>query len=222
MTKIRIFKPILILLLLAAVSIGGCKQLGALIYMGMPKQTKDISAEFSGLKNHTVAIVIYSDESTQYENHEVRMTLGTAIAHQLRSNVEKIKVIDPGIVSRFQDENLHWDSLPKWQMAEKLDADYILFIALIQYSMRVPGQVSAFQGRIVAEPKLYSRTDKDNEPVWEADEIMEVTYPKIRAVYDARYEPTIRHTSEVMFADRLAKYFYDYTVEIKEDTPDEK
>ena len=222
MTKIRILKSSLVLLLLAVVSTGGCKQLGALLYMTMPTQTKDISAEFSGLKNHTVAIVIYCDESTQYENHEVRMTLGTSIAHQLRSNVEKIKVIDPGIVSRFQDENLHWGSLPKWQMANKLDADYVLFIALIQYSMRVQGQVSAFQGRIVAEPKLYSRTEQDDDPVWESDEVMEVTYPKIRAVYDAKYEPQIRHTSEVIFAKRLAKCFYDYTVEIKEDEPDEK
>ena len=223
MTKIRILKSSLLLLLAAPfLTIGGCKQLGALIYMGMPKQTKDISAEFSGLKNHTVAIVIYCDESTQYENHEVRMTLGTAIAHQFQTNVKKIKVISPGVVSRFQDENLHWGSLPKWQMAEKLDADYVLFIALIQYSMREPGQVSAFRGRIVAEPKLYSRTDHDNEPVWEAEEIIEVTYPKIRAVYEARNEPKIRHTSEAIFADKLAKCFYDYTVEIKEDSPDEK
>ena len=223
MTKIRISKSGLLLLLLASfLTTGGCKQLGALIFMGTPKQTKNISAEFSGLKNHTVAIVIYCDESTQYENHEVRMTLGTTIAHLLRSNVKKIKVIDPGIVSRFQDENLHWESLPKWQMAEKLDADYVLFISLIQYSMRVPGQVSAFQARIVAEPKLYTRADKDDEPVWEADEIMEVIYPKIRAVYEARYEPQLRHDSEVILADRLTKCFYDHTVEIKEDTPDDK
>ena len=211
------------LLLVATLSTtGGCKKFGALLYMGMPKQTKEISAEFDELKNHTVAIVIYCDESTQYENHEVRMTLGTAIAHQLRENIKKIKVVDPGIVSRFQDENLHWASLPKWQMAEKLDADYVLFVALIRYSMRVPGQVSAFQGRIIAEPKLYSRSEHDDEPVWEADEVMEVTFPKIRAVYEAKHEPKIRYTSEVMFADKLAKCFYDYTVEIKEDAPDEK
>lgn len=222
MTKFLTLKTGLVFLLLTAVSAGGCKQLGALIYMGMPKQTKDISAEFPGLQNHTVAIVVYCDESTQYENHEVRMTLGTTIAHQLRSHVKKIKVVDPGIVSRFQDENLHWGSLPKWEMAEKLDADYVLFIALIQYSMRVPGQVSAFQGRIVAEPKLYARADKDDQPVWESDEIMETVYPKMRAVYEARHEPTIRRTSEVMFADKLAKCFYDYTVEIKEDANDEE
>lgn len=220
---IKILKTGLVLLLVAVFSTaGGCKQLGALIYMGMPKQTKDISAEFTGLENHTVAVVIYCDESTQYENHEVRMTLGTIIAHQLRKNVKKIKVINPGIVSRFQDENLHWGSLPKWQMAEKLGADYVLFISLMQYSMRVPGQVSAFQGRIIAEPKLYLGSDHDDEPVWESDEVIEVTYPKIRAVYEARHEAKIRYTTEVIFADKLTKCFYDYTVEIKEDTVDEK
>ncbi len=220
--KFRISRAGLLFLLTSALAVGGCKQLGVLLYMGMPAQTKDIKAEFSGLKNHSIAIVIYCDEETQYENHEVRMTLGTAIAHQLRRNVKKIKVIKPGVVARFQDENLHWGSMHKWQMAANLDADYVLFISLIQYSMRVPGQVSGFQGRITAEPKLYSRTDKDDEPVWEAGDIMEVVFPKVHASYDARNEPKIRYQTEVLFADQLAKCFYDYTIEIKEDDADEK
>ena len=216
-------KSTIVLLLVAGfATMEGCKQFGALLFMAMPKQTKKVSAEFSGLKNHSVAVVIYCDEETQYEYHEVRMTLGTTIAHLLKQNVKKIKVIAPGKVSRFQDENLRWDSLPKWQMAQKLDADYVLFISLLRYSTRKPGQVSGFQGRIVAEPKLYSRSDHDDEPVWEAEDIIEVTYPKTHAVYDAKYESDIRRKSEFIFADQLTKCFYNYTVEIKEDAPDEK
>jgi hypothetical protein len=88
---------------------------------------------------------------------------------------------------------------------------------LVVYSTREPGHLSAYQGRISGEAKLYATDKEEGENcVWEHEDDLEVVWPRV-ARYSARVEPTIRQETERRFADMLAKKFYKHTVLLDEE-----
>lgn len=205
------------LLLLSAVLISGCKQAGGILYFLTPPREKKVRAEFPGLKNHSLAIVIFMDEAAQYEYPNARLTLAAKIANELDENIKKIRIVQPIAVARYQDENLHWDSERKSKIGRDLNVDYVLFVSLVVYSTREPGQMSAYQGRISGEAKLYATDKKEGENcVWEHEDDLEVVWPKV-ARYSSRVEPKIREETENRFADMLAKKFYKHKILLDEE-----
>ena len=195
----------------------GCKQLGGLLYIMTPPRVQKVSAEFPGLKNHSLAIVIFADEATQYEYPNARLTLAAKIAENLKDNVKNVRVVQPIAVARYQDENIHWDVERKAEIGRDLEVDYVLFVSLVVYSTREPGHLSAYQGRIAGEAKLYETEKKEGENcVWEHEDDLEVTWPRV-ARYSARVEPVIRQETERRFADMLAKKFYNHKVQLDEE-----
>lgn len=199
----------ILLLLLAVV---GCEGAGYGLWLFTPREKRKIDAEFGSLKNHSVAVVFYVDEKTQLDYPNIRLSLGAKVAEQFRVNIKNVEVVNPLRVARYQDENLHWDTQDKKTTAEDLKVDFLLIVSLVEYSMRVPGQVNAFQGRISAEAKLYdSILDEGDNLLWESKEGLDVVYPKLPQ-YSSRAEPVIRHKTEQIFADTLAKKFYNHTI----------
>ena len=189
----------------------GCDAAGYFAWLLHPRKEKEIKAACPMLKDHSVAVVFYSDESIQYEYPDARLTLGTRIGEALRQNVEHCTVISPMTVARYQDEDLRWDQQDKRKIAKDLGADYLLFISLTVYNTRVPGALDAYQGIIAAEVQMYDAHAKDDTPIWEPDDAIEVTFPDVPR-YSARIEPIIRAKTEQQFTDILVKNFYDHKV----------
>ena len=73
-----------------------------------PIQTETIPAEFEGLEDHTVAVVIFASETTQYEYPWAVMNLSAMISSNIVANVEGAKTISPQKISAYQRKNLHW------------------------------------------------------------------------------------------------------------------
>lgn len=215
--KRLLLRHISLVWLLLVVIVPGCKQTGSLLYFLSPPREKKVKAEFPGLKNHSLAIVIYMDEATQYEYPNARLTLGAKIANELNENIKKIRIVQPIAVARYQDENLYWDSERKSKIGRDLNVDYVLFLSLVAYSTREPGQMSAYQGRISGEAKLYATDKEEGENcVWEHEDDLEVVWPKV-ARYSSRVEPQIRKETENRFADILAKKFYKHKILLDEE-----
>ncbi|MBN1556244.1 MAG: hypothetical protein JXA11_16000 [Phycisphaerae bacterium] len=191
-------------------AVGGCDAAGYGLWLFTPREKKNVDAEFANLKNHSVAVVFYADDKTQLDYPNVRLTLGAKVAEELRKHVKNVKVVDPLRVVRYQDENAHWDTQDKRTTAKDLKVDFLLIVSLVEFSTRVPGQMDAFQGRVSAEAKLYdSVLDEGDNLLWESKEGLDLVYPKLPQ-YSARSEPRIRQETESMFADMLAKKFYDH------------
>lgn len=207
---------LLCLVLLSGV-IASCDALGWTVWWLAPRKVENIKAEYPGLPKTTVAVLYYMDECTLYEYPEVRLTLGARVAEQLRNNIEDVRVIDPAAVVRYQNENLNWETTPKTELAEALSADHVLWVSLIEFSTYQPGQLNAYQGRIVASAKLYdAQRPPEENPVWESEENFSITFPQ-NVSYQAQNEPLIRADIEAMFADMLAKRFYDHKVKQEEE-----
>ncbi|MBI5722862.1 MAG: hypothetical protein HZA50_02810 [Planctomycetes bacterium] len=201
--------------------IAGCgnPQLGGLAWMFRPiLPKKKVPAEFSEFPNSTVAIVVYPRESIEVEYPSVKLTLAWSVAAYLKPNVKNIKIVDPRTVMKFQEENLDWLAMSRKELGRKLGADYILFIALQNYTTREDGSRDSFRGRIAAEASVFRTSNSSDTPVWQAMDM--------RAAHPGENEPLlllpdgddskVRERVEGVFAEQLARKFYTYKEEWEE------
>ncbi len=99
-------RKLLISTLMLSVLLGGCStdSLAYLSYVFLGSNpTEEVKAEFKDLENKTVAIVVFADQSVQYEYPCARAELSLACASLLRKNVKGITVVDPLRIVKYQD-----------------------------------------------------------------------------------------------------------------------
>jgi len=208
-------RKLLIPFLLAATSLAGCHLGKFLVYLVAP-QTKKVAAECPKLPGRSVVIVVYCDRRVQYEYPNVCLSLSSAVAEELARNVKKLNVIDPRRVVRYQDGNIYWEEMDKTQLGKAFGADYILFLSLVEYGTREPGSLNLYRGRINAQVSLYdvSMPERDAR-VWQARSLRAV-YPEHSPAGVLREsDGAVRDKVERLFADKLAKKFYDHKVRIE-------
>jgi len=217
---------ILILVLLAAVALGGCDVARYTAYLFTPTSEKEVEAEFDGLPGHSVAIVIFADQGVLYEHPSVQQRLSAMIANELRENVtekkglskaKKVTVIAPARVLKYQHENVNWDEMPRMKLGKVFGADYVLYIALVGYTMREPGSLSLYRGMVTAEASLYETAAESPQEarVWHCNDLR-VVFPEKGAGRLADDLRIIRKETDSRLADLLAKKFYDYEVPLEE------
>jgi len=208
-----------IFLVLGVAGLVGCDAARYGLWLTHVPEKIKVKAEFGALRNHTVAILIYADESVQLEYPAVRLTLGAHISAELKKHIKKIRVIPPLATARYQDENSHRESFDKQKICKDLKADFVLFVALEEYTTRVYGSMDAYQGRITATAELYDVLAEDEDPVWPTDgetRTVEAIYPE-HIMYSASAERIIRNKAEVVFSENLTKFFYNHKVVKHED-----
>ena len=211
-------KKLLAFLLLVSLFNPGCGCLNYLMYtLAISPPAKTVLPEYEGLKGQTVAIVIYATPKVLYEYSAVAEELSTNISDELRQKVKGAKVIAPYRVLKYQQENLFWDQEPRTDLGKQFGADYVLFVSLIEYSLREPGSIQLFRGQIVAEASLYKTSlPAVQARVWRAADLR-VTFPENapvgRPLEDNR---NIGFVTQKLFAIKLVKSFYKHKVEVQE------
>lgn len=197
----------ILLLLLPALS--GCRGFKYLMYLFAPEAgMKTVEAEYKKLPGNTVAVVIFADDGTLYDYPDVRREMSEVISRELGEKVKDVTTISPTRVVKYQDDNVYWARKRKAELAKDLDADLVLFVSLRDYSMREPGSINLFRGRIVAEAKLFRQDSLE----WKNSDI--------RALHPEKFEggvPTsdvrqISHEVRRKFAEKLVRSFYKHKV----------
>ena len=198
---------------------GGCQQLGYLGYLVAPEPpTKEVDAEFKGLDNHRVAIVIFADQRTQYEYPFARLTLASVIKAELSKRLKAVSVVDPARVCRYQEEHINWESLEKTELGKALGADFVFQVNLMEYTTREPGSVDLFRGRITGQNSLYQVSLNESDArVWRSENITIVFPQNAPAGIPAGDDMTIRQATEQQYAETLVKKFYKHKAPKEED-----
>jgi hypothetical protein len=206
-------RRLLIPFLLAATALTGCEAARYFTYLFAPGSDK-VAAEFAELPGKSVVIVVYCDKRVQYEYPDVCLSLSSAVAEQLAKNVKDVNVIDPRRVVKYQDGNIYWDELDKTQLGKAFGADFVLFISVVEYSTREPGSLNLYRGRITAQVSLYKTSLPEREArIWRESSIR-VVHPKHDPTSLLREsDRSVRDKTEAIFADKLAKKFYDHKVD---------
>ncbi|MDY6913305.1 MAG: hypothetical protein SVT52_02450 [Planctomycetota bacterium] len=195
-------------------SAGGCRQLGYLLYLVVPgSQTKTVEAAFDGLAGKTVVVIVFTDQEVQYEYPMARWELSSVIASELDKHVKGVKVVNPRRITRYQDEDIFWDTLSKKDLGRAFGADFVLYIAMLEFSTRELGSVNLYRGRITAECSVYDCSLPERQArVW-SDEQIRVVYPEnVPTGQLDRDDRKVRYQSQCLFADRLVKNFYKHKV----------
>ena len=194
--------------------VGGC---GRLSYFFWPwGRTTTIPAEFEGLKNHSVAVVIFAKENTQYEYPWAVMNLSAMTSAMISANVDGVTTISPQKVSAYQRKNLHWAEMDKTKLCKALKADYVLHISLVEFSTSEQGYLDTLRGTVNGEISIYDGSKREDDArIWTCENIR-VKFPKAPIVRTPRNEAGIRAEILRKFSDELAKKFYTYKVDSEE------
>jgi len=194
-------------------ALAGCDAMAYLAYLiAPPPPPKKVAAEFGNLAKHSVAIVIHIDPAVEYEYPGARLQLASLITKELRENVEGVTVIDPRKVVRYQQENIYWDEMDRTELGKQFEAEYVLYVSLIEFSMREPGSMGLSRGSIKAEASVYDASlDERQARVWRSADIYAI-YPPDSTKLPAENDRAIHYHTASLFADKLAKKFYKHKV----------
>lgn len=174
---------------------------------------KKVSAEFDGLKGHTVAIVVFADQKVQYEYNSAPLELSMVIGGEMRENVKPVVVVDPHAVARYQAENVHWEEMDRVALGRVFGADFVLYVALVEFTTREPGSTDLYRGRIAAEVSVWNTTLPEQDArVWRKGDLR-VKFPAdgARGLFSGN-DSKIRFETERLFAVELVRKFHDHKV----------
>jgi hypothetical protein len=211
------------LLLWTCLSAGGCNVAAFVGYIFAPRddEPKTVQAKYKGLEGRSLAIVVFTDPSTQYEYPTAREHVAGAIAtefakEEVHKEIKNFRVVPVRNVLSYQERNLRWNELDKTQLAKNLGADSLLFVSLTEFTTREPHSTGMMRGIVTAEVTLYdARKPESASRVWKGDNVR-VVYPDDSSPGVIGTEDrAIRQTIVSRLAQKIAWNFYKH-----QETPD--
>ena len=190
---------------------GGCGYL--MTVLTPPPPPVKVPAEFAGLANQSVAVIIHAEPGVEYEHPGATIELSYLIASELKRNVQGVRLVDCRQVARYQQENTRWDEMDRTKLGKHFGADYLLYVTLAEYSTREPGSVGLYRGRIAGEASLYACAAAEHQALaWRGADLWAV-YPVDNPTGKlAEDERQIRYQTARTFAEKLTRKFYQHKV----------
>ena len=204
-----------ILLVLSGLFLGGCNLLELPAYVLFGQSHKSVKAEYRGLKGTTTAIIITTGPAVDFEYPYARTNVALAVAQAITENVKKVKFVDQDSIDIFQQENLDWASFPISRIGQKFGAQRVLYLDLYQFTMYEQSSINLLQGNATAALQIYEIDGpQPDRPAYRSE--VAVQYPPNNpvAVSDAALL-NIRINTIKLFADQLARKFYNHKVPLK-------
>jgi len=194
------------LLLLGAIGISsGC--IGATANLMYMLYGLKVDAEYEGLEDSRVAIIVVSDASA-YGPDTLTSVVGRAMAIRLKQNVEGITLIPQNVVENWKDTH-GWDQVDFRAIGKGVNADKVIGIEIGSYSIKEGSTL--FKGRSMVTTTVFDLTEEGAGEAVFSQGPAEYLFPKGHA------RPAIS-TNERAFeavylaklVDNIARNFYPY------------
>ncbi len=199
-----------------AAPMAGCNHAAYWLYtVAPPPPTKTVKAECDQLPGKNVAIVIYADQSVQYEYPTARIELSAALSEELKKHIDDVAVVGWRRVIKYQDSNAEWASMDKAKLGKLFNADFVLYICLVEFTLREPGSLNLYQGRITADVSLYQTSASPGRScIWRGDDIRVVHPEKSHGelLETNRQIQELSYKTVMAFATELGRKFYKHKV----------
>ncbi|MDH3584014.1 MAG: hypothetical protein OER86_07350 [Phycisphaerae bacterium] len=207
-------RPLALLLLglLTATAAGGCEMAGVLAHaaVGDKKPILDVEAEYRGLDNQTIAVLVNASDSVLLQQPRAPLEAGTVVSEALAGNIPGARVISAREIAAFQNRNLYWDTEPFSRLAERLKVSRLVLIELGAYRLHEPGNINIWQG-VMRARVVVAEADgpRPNDAAYSTD--IHVRYPPDGPVGLVRADDaTMRFATLDLFAKKVAGKFYDH------------
>ncbi|MBN1845898.1 MAG: hypothetical protein JW810_09460 [Sedimentisphaerales bacterium] len=205
----------LLWILLPVLASAGCNWLEYPFFLLFGQTHENVKAEYTALADTRVAIVVAGLPAIEFEYPYARTDLALAAASVIRSKVDNVQFVEPETVEQFQRENLDWIGMPMADIARRFDVQRILYLELMQFATLEPESVNLVRGRIWTQASVYETdSDRPNLPAYETE--IQVVYPEQAPLpMSDSTRQAVRQQMVLMYADELAKRFYDHKRPIK-------
>lgn len=200
--------------LLGLLLMGLCLTAAGCETMAGQKKLVDVQAEFLGLAEQRVAVIVAADSHMLYQYPDSRANVCRAITAKLAKNVPGITTTIPDKIDVFQEDNPYWINMRYGELAERLGVDKIVLVDLIEYQTHEPGNAHLWQGLITANIGVIDKdaVDPDNF-VFQNTVTARFPEDSTVGVIDSDDE-TIQLGMVFLFARRGGGLFYDHQIEV--------
>jgi hypothetical protein len=187
----------------------GCIQQWAMVMLVL-NGGNDVDAEYTahdGLGGKRVAVVCRRTDASGWQQGDASSELAKRVGMLLKKNIRHIKIVDPGKVAEWTDEQ----SLETYaEIGEALKADVVIGIDLAGYQVKDRRNRGLLQGKAMITLKVYDLVDGDGEVTWEK-QLPESTYPATTPISDLdKPERTFRQEFTTVLAGQISRHFYDH------------
>ncbi len=151
------------LALTALIALTGCQGIGWLAQgiAGGDKPEVEAPADYTGLSNKSVAVLVSADDRTLFTYPTAPDRVCRYVSARLATEVTGIRPLDPIQVAKYQRNNPDWIVVPYGELAHQLKVDRIVHINLAQYTTHEPGNRELWQGVIRARVGISEADGKD-------------------------------------------------------------
>lgn len=195
-------------------SAASCNLLTPLVFVGEHK--KKISAEFDKIGNDKVAVVVWTDPATLFDYPHARFELATYVGDKLSTELAQrnrhTTVVDSRDVEDFLQKNIDAQINPE-VVGKRFHADFVIYLEILGFQIRDPDRPQFLRATIHSSVAVYDRrADRDGPARYELTPV-KCEYPAgAPVIFQATNAPLIRESVYRVFAEQVARKFYDYTV----------
>ena len=169
----------------------------------------EVDAQYTGLDNRTVAVVVTVDAHTRYRHPDAPLLLTRAVGGQMSAHLASTTFIDPGQIAQFQKDHPYWHTLPYGDLFDHLPADRLIVIDLYEYDPHDPDNRHLWRGQMSANIGVVER-DSANPDAFVYHNTVHAQYPAHPVPLLKSDEQTIELGMRDRFARLVVRLFYDH------------
>ena len=106
----------------------------------------DVPAEYDGLEDRSVAVIVNADYATLVEHPEVVGQITANVAVRIARHVKGVTVLPPGEVLEWQYRTPQWRALAYGEIATELGVERLVYIDLYEYRLNPVGNSYLWDG----------------------------------------------------------------------------
>ncbi|MFA9479048.1 hypothetical protein ACERK3_12215 [Phycisphaerales bacterium AB-hyl4] len=203
----------LLLLAMLSISLAGCGPLGWVAHgvAGGQKRVK-IKADYTGLENQRVAVLVDVDEYTLHQHRQAPMLISREISTEIAEHVVGVQLVNPRDVISFQHDNPYWSTGRYTEIFEKLDVDRLVIVDLMDYRLHEPGNMHIYQGLLSGTVMVVEADARDpDQPRYSTT--VRVEYPENSTIGAVSTNPgAIQGELITRFGLETGRLFHDHEV----------
>lgn len=168
----------------------GCNVLGVAAQFLPPKK---IAASYSGLRDQTVAVMVWTDRGTRLDYPMLQMDIARGITDKLgllttpkepkqkpQEELVNIRYLNPMSVIRLQEEHPELEGMPSTEVATRLGVTRVIYVEIFSFETRSNLSIDLYKGNVLAKLQVLEVTPGQNKTARIAfsEPDIRTTYPK--------------------------------------------
>ena len=168
----------------------------------------EVLAEYDGLENRTVAVVIQCEPSILYEHPSVSGTVAMNVSNRIQQNVTGAKVLDYRQVMQWQYQTPSWSMLPYGEIASELGVERVVFVEIYEFRLNPSGNRYLWDGACSGTVGIIERDGWDTDAFAKTWDIA-AKFPDIQGVgRESATESSIQMGVLAKFVNEVSWLFY--------------